>query len=203
MVGCAPGGSEMEMRTLCREREVFSSSYSRLTVEVPESEEGQQLTVDEGARVERAKGGVSSLQRLVRERHPGYALEMGTTLSSVPVSLHLSTPRPCPTGNPFLPSLSRISPLLAQAFLSTLGCVLNCKSLDLLYDEGGGRLMSNTDFSGSEMRRSRSPLSARDEMPPSRLRERERCSRTTRWTLMNGEVSVPTASNNRANTHSA
>lgn len=50
MVGSAPGGSAIEMRTLCNEMDVFSSSYSRLTVQVPLSDEGQQLTSREQRR---------------------------------------------------------------------------------------------------------------------------------------------------------
>lgn len=46
MEGSEPGGRGMEMRRLCSEREEFSSSYSRLTVQTPLSVEGQQLTAE-------------------------------------------------------------------------------------------------------------------------------------------------------------
>lgn len=183
MEGSEPGGRGMEMRRLCRESEGFSSSYSRLTVQTPLSVEGQQLTVREGA---------SQLRSRRREgesgREKGNALDSGTIDSSFPVILHLSTPNPCPTGNPLLPSFNLISPLSLHAFLSTFGCVLNCRSLApvcLAYDEGGGREMTRTVLAGSEMRRSRSPLSEREESPPSRFSSSDRVSRTTRCTLQN------------------
>lgn len=63
MLGSAPGGSGIEMTTLCSDRAGFSSSYSRLTVSEPESADGQQLTAHRAKMVRQYRTGSGEVHR--------------------------------------------------------------------------------------------------------------------------------------------
>ena len=109
------------------------------------------------------------------------SLDKGTTLSSFVVSRHLSTARPCLTGNACFRSRNWTLCPSVHAFLSIRGCVLNCRSLPNASE--CDRDTITFEASADATRRSKSPFSSSESNPPSLFKASESFSRTTRCTL--------------------
>eukprot|EP01137_Pigoraptor_chileana_P009115 Opistho-2@56920 len=140
-----PGGMGIEIRTSRSSRPSSSSSYSMLTSHEPSAFcDGQQL------------------------------IERGIMLSSCVCNRHLSTPSSLLTGNGRDASLSPISALSLNSFLSTLGCVLYWNPLSSAIF----RRSRHRATLASLIRRNISPFTSIFCKPPSLLATNKMCSST-------------------------
>lgn len=149
MVGWEPGGRESEMSTLCSEREGFSSSYSRLTVEVPLSEEGQQLTLEcfeeRGAGVSESVTGRARAGRRDGELEEKLTRKGHHTLIRARQS-PLEHAQPLPHRESLLALLQPNLPLLRPSVLIHIGMSLELQIVALVVGRRRGQLDQHDRF---------------------------------------------------------